>query len=595
MIQSPVETIKIPGQDKQFTQNNASDSLSNIFSSFNCDFTSNLGRLRLSPRYLQTTSSAIDTDLGVPIGFKYFNGTSSIWTVAGSKVHKNDGTMFGAFSVDTTTGTPATNSNYSDIEVFNNAVVVSTTGQSFYYLASPYTSWTGVSGLTNLSVPRPMLEFSGRLYIGDFNGKILSISSGWALASIGSQYTIDLSSIASSSVQVVSMVKIGATIWICTMALPGQLGYVYTWDGSSNNYTNRYEVNAQGALACVVKDQTPWIVNTNGVLMSFNGGTFVEKGRLPIDLHYLTGATHFAVNDRFIHPNGMTILDGRINLLINNQVNDNAGSIYERCPSGIWEFDEKVGLYHKSSISYTPISSTTITDYGQNRISAAGALAALKISSTSASANGRVLVGATVFTNASSTQSGVWTDDYIDTTQKGGYLVTGWLDSSKAVETWQSISTVWKQFLNSTDYMVLKYRLEEVSPTEVTGTWASTTTFTTTTNILSYFPNDGTTQYEVEILQGVGSGLCAHISSVSVSGSTYTVTLDTAFTGATGTFKARFQTWTKVLTSITPSDTQEYKTISLAKTSPRIQFKLFMVFTGKDELIKLIINSIPQQ
>lgn len=587
--------IQIPGQDKQFIQNNASDSLSNIFSTFNCDFTSNLGRVRLSPRYLQTTSSAVDTDLGVPVGFKYFNGTSSIWCIAGSKVHKNDGTMFGAFSVDATTGTPTVNSSYSDIEIFNNAVVVSSSGQSFYYLTSPYTAWTAVSGLTNLSTPRPMLYYGSLLYIVDFNGKIRSINTSWALAAQGDASTIDLSSIASSSVQVVCMAKIGASIWICTMALPGQLGYVYTWDGAASTPSNKYEVNAQGAIASVVKDQSLWIINTNGVLMTFNGGTFIEKARLPIDLHYLTGASNFAINSRFIHPNGMTIVDGRINILINNQVNDSAGSIYERCPSGIWEYDEKIGLYHKSSLSYTPIATTTVTDYGQNRISIAGALAGLKIASTSASANGRVLAGATIFTDASTTQSGVWVDDYIDTTQKAGYLLTGWSESSKALETWQSISTVWKQFLASTDYMVLKYRLEEATPTEVTGTWTSTTTFTTTTNILSYFPNDGATQYEVEILQGVGSGLCAHISNVSVTGGTYTVTLDTTFTGATGTFKARFQAWTKVLTSITPTDTQEFKTIAVTKSSPRIQFKLFMVFTGKDELIKLIINSIPQQ
>jgi hypothetical protein len=89
------------------------------------------------------------------------------------------------------------------------------------------------------------------------------------------------------------------------------------------------------------------------------------------------------------------------------------------------------------------------------------------------------------------------------------------------------------------------------------------------------------------VLQGTGSGKCAHIISVTGSG-TYTVTLDEPFTGVTtGTAKARVQNWIKLLT--VSDQGSESKKTTTGKASERIQFKVCMQFTGEDELHELIL------
>jgi hypothetical protein len=336
-------------------------------------------------------------------------------------------------------------------------------------------------------------------------------------------------------------------------------------------------------------------MDTNGSLLVFNGGSFVEIARLPALHNVFLKNSWSKVSNRWIHPTGMALINRKINILINNENSDNGGTINENLSSGIWEYDPKIGLYHKHSVSYYDDTSGSITDYGQNRISSVGSLAELKLTNpinaggtATSTANGTLMAGVTYYTDSSTTKSRILIDDSNDTVQKYGYFVTPWIESQNIKDSWQKIALKYKQFLSSTDKIVMKYQMRNTTPSEITITWVNTTSFTTTTNVL------GKEGYEVEIIQGTGSGMCAHISRIDWDNTNYTVTLDETFTGVTtGTAKARLQAWTK-FTSIS-NQTTESTVMTLGKISERIRIKVCMLFTGKNELHQLAIINKPHE
>ena len=584
--------ITLPN-NKQWTQSNLSDAQGSLVGTFNVDLTANLGRARVR-RTIQTTRQTVNIDLtNYPVGFKVFDSGANIWTAAGSsgvgKTHKSaSASANSVFLPDTTTGFPTDcDSTLSDIEVtaFGGATsyLCVTANSKLYYRSNG--NWSNTSLLAG-GGPWMMTAYASRLYVAISGiSKIVAATNpttglGTAVLTLDDIYRPTF--LRSSSNR----------IWIGTRANTGK-GYIFEWDGASAQVTRAYRLESQGAIACVIKNDLPWVIDTEGRLLTYAGGSFREVDRLPgLSGKLFLQATN-PVNDRFIHPNGMTLNEGKINMLIRNEIGDAispvSGSIPEFCPSGIWEYDENIGLYHKNSLSYLFANTNILTDYGQNRLAGVGALSEMKLPNVAANDTGNLLAGATVYTNASLTDAGIFTDDTFENvsgtnaaTQASGYLVTPWIDSPNVQDVWQKIFVTYKQFLTATDKIILKYRTTEAIPLEISITWVTTSKFTTTTNVL------GREGQEVEVTQGTGSGKTAHITTIDVAGSVYTVNLDDTFTGVTtGTAKARLQAWVK-LGEIT-GQTAEVSELSIGAQSPRIQLKCCMLFTGKNELHRLAL------
>lgn len=594
--------IEIPN-NRQYVQTNKSDIFGNLVASFNLVLTKVLGKLRIS-RTIQTTSqSSVSTLTSYPVGFAVFNDgvSAKIWTVVGlsgvGKPHVSATAVPNAsFIVDATASTPADcDSVFSDIITFG----AGTATPKLYVMANSKLyqnsagTWSSTSSNLSGGGPWSMTTYANRLYIAISGlGKITSTSDGSTIPATGNTYTLDLLGARITFIRAASN-----RIWIGTVSSGGK-GYIHEWDGVSQQVTRSYRLESQGALACVIKDDTPWIMDSNGKLCVYSNGTFVEVAQLPLSEKSLYRATD-AQNDRFIHPNGMSVINGKINMLINNLLGGNAGSIPEFCPSGIWEYDEKIGLYHKHSFSYLPLNLNTITDYGQNRLSGVGGLSDMKNYSGSidgTNATGDFVAGAVVYTDASSTDAGIFTNDTFTgvtgtyhATQGYGHFVTAKIEASQIDETFQRLWLFFKQLPVSTDQITAKYRTTEADPTEISITWASTTTFTTLTDLRSYVG------YEVEITQGTGGGKTAHITKVDVTGSTYTITLDDSFTGVTtGTAKARIQNWTK-FGNLTNDTTSQFFSMSIDRVSSWMQLKVCFQFTGPAEFSKALLISKPHQ
>lgn len=595
-------------QTVPFLQTNRSDDLGSLWSTFNLDFQSNLGVIRLSQKLVTATTSASDADLGCPSAFELFDGRW--WAICGSRVFKNSSLLLmGSYSEDASANAQTTyGKEESDFALFNDALWATTA--SALYSKVPNGSgtgdWTSRDSMTN-GVFHGMTYFKkfNQLYYADTRTVISSIDTSNNIynSPTTQSYCIDLS----NSIQTISAIKSGSQyIWIGTCILSnsaqayGTEASILQWDGISDQVTNQYKIKAGSVLAITVLNDIPYAIDSEGRILKYTGYSFEEIQRLPINRTLLANATIMGDNAP-IHFNGFTSTKNNTLIInVNNLNGDNTGTITENLSSGIWELDlNTLNFTHKYSPTLKSVSSSTITDYGQNRISNAGAIKVNPVSSDSSSGRSTITAGYTYYTDASTTASGIFVDSPVNRSsntegQKRGYYVTTWFNTTEVEDKFERLWDVHKRFLTSTDKIVYKYRLIEEDPIQATITWTSTTTFTTTTDVSAYAPTatgfNGTSGGEVEVLQGTGSGSCTHITSIVNNAGTYTVTLDTAVTGVTGTAKARFQKWIKLFPDVTGL-VKSWEQMAIGGNNTQIQIKCCMELTGDMEFHRFAIYS----
>lgn len=603
---------KIPSTKKTFTQPNRGDTIGDFWSTFGIDLQENLGAILLGKRMkiLTKTGDTNATNLGIPVGFKFFNDL--IYCIAGTRVFKTQNSGQSAsttFQEDTSTGASTSySSDTGDLELFNGALVSTDDTNLYSFNGSTWTSRSSGLGSTQNHQMCYFKNFD-RLYVTE-NQSIESFDTSWNRATLGVPYSIDLSS--NFPGFVTCLAASSDRIWIGMKRNLGGLGTVgnvvgeccvYEWDGISSTPLNEYPIPAQGIMSIVIRNTIPIVMDSNGVLREYNGTGFKEIGRLPLKNGDILQTTIASANTaQFIHPKGMVVTkENTILALICNRneylISGSSQNIKEELPSGIWEFDTNGNASHKNPFTYMPVTSTSVTDYGQNRLKAVGSLANMKVPTSSTYGMNTIMAGANYYTDATSDTNAVFIDAPVPTNnasapegQKFGYFVTSFIQSSQAKENWKKAFVMFRQLLNVTDKIILKYRTTKGSPLEISITWVSGTSFTTTTDLTGMF-SEGY-GYEVEIVQGTGSGKCSHITSVVNNSGTYTVTLDETYTGVgTSTAKARIQNWRKA--GSVSNQISEINTFVIGKNSPRIQIKVCMQFTGDDEILELIIANSP--
>lgn len=583
-----------PQDDKKYSQFDRGNIFGNLWSTMGLDFQENPGVIRLSPRFqvLTKTGDANATTLGCPVGFKALG--ANYWTIAGAKVYNNSangGLANSAFVEDTSTSASSDyTSDYSDIEVFNSRIWVTAPTK---LRSNPGGAWTDRETFGATLVPHMLNYFVkfNRLYYIYTANSIGSIDSSDASVTSG-DYTLTLD----STYSITSIRSTSTYIYIGTVNISDATGkgVVFQWDGISAQPTNQYKLKARSCVSIVILDDIPYAMDSNGILSKYSGTSFIEVARLP-NKGRLTGAVR-SDNQRFIHPNGMAITKNNTILAFINNLNGDGTTIDENMPSGSWEYAPQTGgtgFTHKRAVTYNPVGTSTITDFGQNRISRAGGIAIATDGSTSGIQT--VMAGATYYTDATNTLSGIFIENTTDTVQKKGYFVITWIETDQAAEGWARLWASYRRFLDVNDKIVFKYRIYEEAPVDATITWVDTRNFTTTTDITAYGPTstgfNGTSGGEVEITQGTGGALCAHITSVTNNAGTYTVTIDEAATGViTGTAKARFQKWIKLNPAIPLDQIRSWAQFGIdTESTPRIEIKGCFTYTGAGEFYKITV------
>lgn len=167
-----------------------------------------------------------------------------------------------------------------------------------------------------------------------------------------------------------------------------------------------------------------------------------------------------------------------------------------------------------------------------------------------------------------------------------GYFITPKMYANDVEDTFNSITLRFRP-LKTEDSIIVKYRDTErlgmptltnsSSGADSTGTWTSTTVFTTT-SAPSFMPLDLSMVQvgdEVEVLSGAGAGHIAHVVSCVKSGFQYTVTLDEAIplVAANDLMTFVINNW-KRLDTIDSTWGQSWKTVSVDTASSWCQFKI---------------------
>ena len=576
--------IKIPSEEKRIMQICGGDVFGNVLGSFNLDLIGNPGTFRIT-RMLKTTDGAV-TDFGVPVAFKYFGNAAldAVYAICGGYVFRGSSGITGNFTKLTSpSGAPTGLDSDDDLEEFNNALYITggTTVDHLYKLSSS----NGFSDFDcgNLALGK-LIVYGNRLYAKSGNTLILSINTS-DTPSISGANTLQLSGWSNGIIR--TMLPATNRIWVCTLNPDGGYGAVFDWDGVSEVVTARHLLPTAGVLSAVLLDDTPYIFDADGVLRAFIGGFFQEVARLPLKRKLLDEVTMTDSSVRPVHPNGMTVDDGEILINIRGTFED--GHVDEYVPSGIWAYNKENGLYHKYSFSLRNYSGGTQLDYGQHKISKVGALKKIKLVDNN---DGVLIAGAEIYSDATTVLAGSFIDHSLDTIQKAGYFLTPRLEAGSLKDNWAPLTATIKKFATATDKLVAKFRTSEDVPTEATCTWASTTSFTTTTDITSYEIGD-----EVEIVNGVGGGLCAHITRITTNdpiAGTYTIFIDETFGEATGTAKIRFSKWIKIDDlDYDYGSVEQVKTLDFRGVARYIQFKIWMTWTGDKELRELLIDNKP--
>lgn len=595
--------FEIPTKDtKLFLQPNKGDVFGNLFATFNMDFDSVLGKIRVSPRTRINTDSIDDADLGVPWAFLRTSAdtTDRWWAGCGAVLFKTAGTNPSAtFTQDTAGATDASSPAdltlvSSDAVEFNSNLVVSRPADIARLVAGTWkrTWWTAavVSGglaqaalTTGIAHPLHVSTKTNLLLIGD--GNLL--------------HTVDKNSNVKNSRVILptefEIIWIRSTpdgSWIGARNKINKEAKAYFWDEVAENYNRGYGLKNEITFAGLIKDGVPYTVNGLGQLLKFTGVSFDEVAVFPV---------FGQINKRFddgsairgnIHRNGMAIIEGKTHINVGSILN---ATLYKQTaelyfPSGVWTYDEKQGLRHKYSLS---LYDGTEIDYGAFALRYAGALAPTTDTQGIFLAGGEIHVDG----DAANNIRAIFYRDLTDGINKRGHFITSIFESSGFEDIFKDILLSFKRFLNSGDRIIIKYK--EIKNVNYPiygadmGTWTSTSVFTSTsTGLANALAGD-----EVLILVGKGGGALAKISTITVNAGTYTVTLAEAITGVSGTMLFIVDNWTECATISTQGIERQGFDLDVVGTWIQLKVELRSAPGGtagngsSPELEKIVITS----
>jgi hypothetical protein len=221
-------------------------------------------------------------------------------------------------------------------------------------------------------------------------------------------------------------------------------------------------------------------------------------------------------------------------------------------------------------------------DYGQFMVDRNGALCILEKNMTDVSFGTDVLFGTDGYGRTNAALATISATTPALSTR--GYFVTPKIFSKNVTDVYDLVTLRWSPFKGDNDKIIIKYRTTDDGRDELKmsnsataqwyATWTSSTTFTTTEVQMA----DAEVGNEVEFLRGAAAGLIAHITNISETGGTYTVTIDETFENYTSGDKSNFvfRNWIKWDTiSATDADASlGYFSKQLGATGKFIQLKL---------------------
>ncbi len=575
--------LHIPSiETRKWTQPNMGDLLGTLWASFNLDLTLRPGKVNIShPTYL-AYSTTDDAQMVNPVaGIRTAaDSTDRWWYLADTVLFKSDSAVpTSGIAQDAIASTPTDLSHLlSDMVEHEGSLIVSKSTDLYKLTAGTWTAtwWTGAGNLNQAALvstkPHPMDVFNRVLMIAD--GNYL--------------HTVDRNSlVANRRLTLPPEFEIRwirhnvDRVWIGAKNIYGRSAEVFEWDGYTETYLRRHTLVGDITFAATIKNGVPYTITNAGVLMKHNGSTFSVEARLPVfqeDIledassgNQTAGWADAYTSQQMVHFNGMTVIADKVHILLAGDINGNSTYQLENMRSGIWCYDEEVGLYHRYGLS--KYQSGTKKDYATSIIERAGFLAPIN------KRYGKFICGAKLATNQSSgVISGIFTNTVVSSLTKRGYFITTKIQTSQVREEWEKIWGKFRKFRASTNGIMIKVRSSDKTdysyPFVASIKWSGTTGLTFLTSETGFANAD--VGDEVEFILGDGAGASSHIATIGAGsgGFTYLITLSESIGTTTNdiTGIARVTNFRLLDTFGSTTTTLDQKSIS--ENSTWVQFKV---------------------
>lgn len=580
---------RIPG-DIGWFQDNRGTSLGTVAHTFNIDFGANRGVVRTTraKRIAYTSSPA---NFGEVAAMEKFDGAVYLAVESGSNsdIWAGGNSPFDGFTNDTSS--IEINPLNTDLKAWNSGLYAAT-GNELHYTTDG-SAWSEIgTNVLSASGGHLLEALNNVLYVSDERYKVKSVTTSNTFQGTGSQ-TLNLNLPGYSIHALMAGID---QIWVALSNTDGSSpSLVFEWDGQTENTpTARYEINASGIMGGVVKDGVPYIVDSLGRILRFNGGVFEEVARFPLRGRTFQGFSSTGNNDRAIHPRGFAVDGDEILICVANRTDEITSDDFNDFPSGVWAYSEQNGLHHKLSPSYQAVAdtgTTGITDYGQHHAYSGGPMLVVESQALGGDPTpnngGRILFSMEYFTSGADTSSdtewGVFADDTNDNTQKAGTITFPRIMSSNFRDKWEKIYAAVSDLVTTGDLVEVKYRTKDVAPVYADITWTGSERFSTNTDLSSFTQGD-----EVTIVQGKGAGAVIHAAELT-TGSGSEVILDRAPQGIVvgETAVVKLENYKKV-GKITDFASEGF---GVGKQDHWLQPKIYMQWTGPRELYGIIIKN----
>lgn len=351
----------------RWTQPNNSDKFGSVWATKCINFDEE-GYVKSSPRTIRVMSEVAseggDADFGLPVALgRYSNGNYQIMTTDQAFNGSLDATTR-TFSENTSSDPTGTTDSHGCW--FNSLWHASTNTAVLSKSASggSGSAWTSrITGLTG-SKRHYMADFASERTLCVTNGNVIKqVDTSYATTNI-TQLTIP------ADYEAIGLAYNSGNLGIITALGDGTDGLnieakFYNWDGQSNS-AKGYGVGADACVAIVPYKSTFAILTRNGQLLYFNGGGLEQLAAFPF--YYLNNIWGDFLN--FISRGTSMWVEGDV-IYINvglelNNFGRKSEKVLPNCPSGVWCFDPKVGLYHRWAPSTSQARLTSVTSANVN-------------------------------------------------------------------------------------------------------------------------------------------------------------------------------------------------------------------------------------
>ncbi len=352
--------IKIPNENKIFSQTNSSDLFGNIWYTKNMNF-DEAGYVKLSSRSFLMLSEETDGNFEFP--FNFGRQSQGFHMVTGDNAYDME-LYDSSFSIteDTSSNNPALTFDSAGIWFQNRWHATTTT--KIWYETSTGSGWTDTGATLTSGKAHPMEVFR--------NKNSLAVGAGGnTVKLLDTTYATTVTLTIPADFEIIGMSYNNAKMAVATRMSDtaegqNQEAYLFIWDGASSSAGQGFGVGSDAIFGICAYKSTWLILTRAGELKYFNGGGFETLASLPF---YFTPATWGSATNRETYGDTMVVEGDVVYLNLSNDINIIAkeGEEYmSNYPAGIWCFDPKVGLYHRYSNSMSLANMLTVTSANVN-------------------------------------------------------------------------------------------------------------------------------------------------------------------------------------------------------------------------------------